>query len=107
MDGNFNKVKGMTSLLLLFFIATSAFQCDPEKDAEFVTMSFIVPIKIYPDVEELHVEDTLWIEGVFPDSLLERYTNSYYNFPNFDFKTRVCIQKLENPTDYLSTRWLR
>ncbi len=102
MGGNFNKVKGFTSLLLLFFIATSAFQCEPEKSPEFVNMSFIIPIKIHPDVEEIHVKDTLWIDGVFPDSLLEFYTNKYYHFPDFDFKSRICIQKLQNPAEYLS-----
>ncbi len=94
MDGNFNKAKGFTSLLLLFFIATSAFQCDPEKDPEFVQLIFIIPLSISPPSDEFQLKDTVWVKGDFPDTLLEYYSGKYYKLSNFDFKTRLGISKL-------------
>ncbi len=53
MDGKFITAKGFTSLLLLFLTSTSAFQCDPEKNPEFVPMIFTIPLSTEPQDDEL------------------------------------------------------
>jgi hypothetical protein len=53
-------------------------RCGEEETPEFVTMSFIVPMSVQPAEPEFEKGDTLWFSAVFPDTLLEYYSNKYY-----------------------------
>lgn len=101
MAGNLkNKVTGFVSLLLLLFIATSASHCNEDKDLEYVFMSFIIPLQITPQAIQINLGDTLWLSGSFDDNLLEYHTNKYYKFPNFDFKSMLCLAYLTTNQRY-------
>jgi hypothetical protein len=84
--------KEMALAFSLFVIIP--FGCDPNKDREFVLMSFILPINISPQNGKINVGDTLWIRADFPDTLQEFYSGKYYRIADFDFKTRIVFNKL-------------
>jgi hypothetical protein len=104
MAGNIfkKKVTGFINLLLLLSLTISAFRCDQEKDPEFVFMIFVLPISIELSSEEIILGDTLWISGGFPDTLQEYYSKKYYKLSDFNFKSKICLDKLINSDLYLS-----
>src|SRR5690349_24314513 len=98
---NWKLGKVLFSLAVLFSICLG-FQCKENRDPEFVFMTFILPISIEPQVVDLHLGDTLWITGAFPDTLLELHSGDYFKLSDFDFKSKVCMARLEYPDQYLS-----
>jgi hypothetical protein len=65
-------------------------------------MSFIIPINITPQANEISIGDTLWVSGIFPDTLLEHHSGKYYKLPNFDFKSKLCLRQLTNKSVLIS-----
>lgn len=96
------KLTGLVGLLALFSLIISAFRCDPEENPEYVSMIFVLPISITPATEQLVLGDTLWISGSFPDTLQEYYSKKYYKLSDFNFKSKICLDKLINNSLYLS-----
>jgi hypothetical protein len=103
MAGNKMKlVTGSLSLLLLLFLLLTSSKCNEDKDPEYVYMIFEIPIRINPGSAESYVGDTLWISGSFPDTLREYYSKKYYRFPDFNFKSGICLKELVKLEVYLS-----
>jgi len=93
-----NKVTGFTSLLLyLFLITTTGFQCDREKDPDFVLMTFVVPITIEPSSADFKLGDTLWVRADFSETMKELNSQTDYTLKDFDFKSKIGLLKLVNP----------
>jgi hypothetical protein len=102
MAGNLRKlVKGSGSLLLITLLLTGS-RCNDEKDPEFVFMTFEIPLTIRPGNETLNKGDTIWLDGNFSDTLKEINSNLYYKLENFDFKSKICINKIFNNQLYVS-----
>lgn len=99
MDGKISsKVTGIFSLLLcLFLITTTGFQCDREKDPEFVLMTFVVPITIEPSSADFKLGDTLWVRADFSEKMKELNSQTDYTLKDFDFKSKIGLFKLVNP----------
>lgn len=96
------RVTGCISLLLLLFVAVTAFKCDREKDPEFIIMSFVLPFTVTPSSEELLLGDTLWVEAAFSETLQEFNTKVDYDIKDFDFASKIGLFKLINPNLDLS-----
>jgi hypothetical protein len=103
MDGKFsNRVTGIFGLLLsLFLITTTAFQCEREKDPEFVLMTFVVPITIEPLSADFKLGDTLWVRADFSETMKELNSQTDYILSDFDFKSKIGLLKLLNPNTNL------
>ncbi|HMP31828.1 MAG: hypothetical protein KF725_10560 [Cyclobacteriaceae bacterium] len=100
MAGNLQRVvTGSWSLLLLLLLSA---KCNEEKDPEFVFMTFEIPITINPTGETLTLGDTLWINGQFSDTLLDIHSGKYFKLKNFDFKSKICISRINNNQLYTS-----
>ncbi|MCX7638101.1 MAG: hypothetical protein N2044_09690 [Cyclobacteriaceae bacterium] len=103
MVGNFKKiVTGSRSLLLLTLLTLSGARCEDDKDLIHVFMIFEIPVTVQPPSETIKVGDTLWLEGHFPDTLKDIHTGNFYQLKNFDFKSKICINRLLNNQLYLS-----
>jgi len=97
-----NKETGILGpLLFLFLITTTAFQCEREKDPEFVLMTFVVPIIIEPSSADFKLGDTLWVRADFSESMKELNSQTDYNIKDFDFKSKIGLLKLLNPNTNL------
>ncbi len=95
-------IAGSTNLLLFLSLTISAFRCDNEKDPEYVFMIFEIPITITPGGSELSLGDTLWVSGSFPDTLKDIHSGMYFRLKEFDFKSKICLNKINDPNLYLS-----
>lgn len=104
MVGNIQSLATSYSSLLLF-LAWTTIRCEDEKPPGYVTMSFEIPIQIKINKQQsdkIGLADTIWLHGMFTDSLTEYYTRNKYRFENFDFKTKLCFYKLGDPDLYIT-----
>ncbi len=93
---NSTKVTGFISLLLICFIATTAFRCE-EQDPEYVLMTFVIPITIEPLNPDFTLGDTLWVTADFSESMKELNSQTDYILKDFDFRSKIGLRKLINP----------
>jgi hypothetical protein len=97
-----NMKSGPSALTLFLLLIFAALRCDEEKDPEHVFMSFLIPIRIAPQTDQFEIQDTIWVDGTFPDTLQEFYSGNYYKLPAFDFKSKLCIVELVDKSRYVS-----
>jgi hypothetical protein len=90
------------SLLLLLFLATTAFNCEGEKEPEFIMMDFVLPFTITPTDANFSLGDTLWVEAAFSEKLEEYNSKVYYDIKDFDFQSKILLFELTNPNLDLS-----
>ncbi|MBL7873882.1 MAG: hypothetical protein JNM78_19870 [Cyclobacteriaceae bacterium] len=89
----FKNVTGCVSLLLLLFMATTAFNCEREKEPEFIIMTFTLPFSIAPSSAQFVLGDTLWVQADFPEALQEYSSKVDYAVKDFDFKSKIGLLK--------------
>jgi hypothetical protein len=100
MTGKVKKfVTGSTSLLLILLVSA---KCNEEKDPEYVSMAFEIPININPESDQILLNDTLWLTGRFPDTLRESHSGKYYKLSDFNFGLNICINQLVDKNRYSS-----
>lgn len=103
MAGNVkNLVTGSLSLLLIILLTLTGARCGDDKDPVYVFLIFEIPITIHPPNETINLGDTLWLEGDFPDTLRDIRSGIFYKLEDFDFKSKICINRLQNNELYLS-----
>jgi hypothetical protein len=90
------------SLLLVLFLASTAFNCEGEKEPEFIMMDFVLPFTITPTDASFSLGDTLWVEAAFSEKLEEYNSKIYYDIKDFDFQSKIGIRELTNPNLDLS-----
>lgn len=100
MDGNLKNLVASPMCLLLLLLISG--KCTEEKEPDFVFMTFEIPISILPNSETLSLGDTLWIKGQFPDTLRDIHSGKYFKLGNFDFKSKICITRINNNQLYAS-----
>lgn len=96
MAGNINKVTRFESLLLLLLFVSSAFQCEQEKEPEFVPITLSIPFTITPLSSTVFLGDTIWVTANFSEVFSEYKTTDEYVIKNFDFKSKVGLFKFIN-----------
>jgi hypothetical protein len=103
MDGNHGNLRNLVAspLCLLLLLLLSG-KCTEEQEPDFMFMTFEIPVSISPNTEILALGDTLWISGQFPDTLRDIHSGEYFKLANFDFKSKICITRINNSQLYAS-----
>lgn len=95
MAGKINQQSTGYNLLIAFAILFLSAKCDEDKPFASQLITFVLPIIIQPNDDEVNLGDTLWIEANISDTLTEFNTNEKFKLSNFDFgQTSIGIRKL-------------
>lgn len=84
-------------LTSIFLIHTGCKKVTECKDGLTTTHSYDLPVTVSPLKDFYSIGDTIWIEQLFSDKILNNNYGEYFSIENFNFKTYYSITDLNTP----------
>jgi hypothetical protein len=88
-----NTIIRAAALALIIVLITSA-SCEEKNNQEFVKVQLEIPISIKPGTAIISLQDTLWVEADFPDTIHDYLSKEYLKVVDCDFYTSLGLINL-------------
>lgn len=85
-------IRAVALAMIIVLIASAS--CEEKNNQEFVKVQLEIPISIKPGTAIISLQDTLWVEANFPDTIHDYLSKQYLKVVDYDFYTSLVLIKL-------------